>query len=35
MRFSNADWTAMNQEFDQFFESDTSSDDEPVDIGEF
>lgn len=33
MRFSNADLAAMNQEFDQFFESDTSSDDEPVDIG--
>lgn len=33
LSFSNADLADMNQEFDQFFESDTSSDDEPVDIG--
>lgn len=33
LKFSNADLAAMNQEFDQFFESDSSSDDEPGDIG--
>lgn len=33
LSFSNADLAAMNQDFDQFFESDSSSDDEPVDIG--
>lgn len=34
MKFSNADLASMNQDFDQFFESDTSStDDEPDDIG--
>lgn len=33
LKFTNADLADMNQEFDQFFESDTSSDDEPDDIG--
>lgn len=34
LSFSNDDINAMNEDFDQFFESDTSSDEEPVDIGE-
>ncbi|XP_055379570.1 RNA polymerase II subunit A C-terminal domain phosphatase [Condylostylus longicornis] len=32
LSFSNDDLADMNKEFDQFFESDSSSDDEPVDI---
>jgi len=34
LSFSNTDLAEMNQEFDQFFNSDeSSSDDEPVDMG--
>lgn len=33
LSFSNADLADMNKEFDQFFDSDTSSEDENVDIG--
>lgn len=36
LSFSKADLAAMDQEYDQFFdESDSSSDTEPDDIGEF
>lgn len=35
LSFSKADLAAMDQEYDQFFdESDSSSDNEPVDLGE-
>lgn len=33
LSFSNADLADMNKEFDQFFDSDSSSEDENVDIG--
>lgn len=35
LSFSNADLADMNQDFDQFFDSDSSSEDEHVNIGNF
>lgn len=35
LSFSNADLADMNKEFDQFFDSDSSSEDENVNIGKF
>lgn len=35
LSFSNADLADMNKEFDSFFESDSSSEDEHVNIGEY